>query len=112
MILGRVIGQVWGTRRSAQLGPEKLLLVAQMGEPEAGGKRQPTGTIVVAMDNIGAGYGELVTVAWGSGARAVIKTPPNRHILADAAVARIVDGTSASPAIEQIPQKDTDNVHG
>jgi microcompartment protein CcmK/EutM len=95
MKLGRVIGEVWGAQRSAQLGPEKMLLVAILGAPEPGGARSLSGRVVVALDDLGASTGELVTVAWGSGARAVLKVPDNRDVLADAAIARIVDGTSA-----------------
>ena len=95
MILGRIIGEVWGSQRSAQLGPEKMLLVAVLGAPAAGGPRAPTGRVVVALDDLGARVGDTVTVAWGSGARAVLRVPENRDILADAAIARIVDGTSA-----------------
>jgi len=95
MILGRIVGQVWGAQRSAQLGPEKMLLVAALGAPGADGIRAPTGRVVVALDTLGAQSGELVTVTWGSGARAVLKGPENRSVLADAAIARIVDGTSA-----------------
>lgn len=95
MILGRVIGQVWGAQRSAQLGPEKMLLVAVLGAPGADGQRAASGRVVVALDDLGARVGETVTVAWGSGARAVLKAPENRDVLADAAIARIVDGTSA-----------------
>jgi len=50
---------------------------------------------VVALDDLGARIGETVTVTWGSGARAVLKAPENRKVLADAAIARIVDGSSA-----------------
>jgi hypothetical protein len=35
-----------------------------------------------------------VAVAWGSGARAVLAPPDNRSVLADAAVARIVDAVT------------------
>jgi len=52
---------------------------------------EPTGEVVVALDTIGAAKGHLVVVTWGSGARAVFQAPDNRDILADAAVARIID---------------------
>ncbi|MBM4373063.1 MAG: hypothetical protein FJ098_15520 [Deltaproteobacteria bacterium] len=95
MMLGRVIGEVWGSQRSRQLGPQKMLLIAALGPPDGDGRRRCTGRVVVALDDIGARAGELVTVAWGSGARSVFQAPENRDVLADAAVARIVDGTSA-----------------
>lgn len=95
MKLGRVIGEVWGAQRSLQLGPEKMLLVAILGAPGPDGERSLSGRVVVALDDIGATAGEIVTVAWGSGARAVLKVPVNTDVLADAAIARIVDGMSA-----------------
>ncbi len=94
MILGKVIGQVWGTKRSPNLGPEKLLLVSVQKDAARDDGYADTGSIVVALDNIGAKPGELVTVSWGSGARAVVDVPDNRDVLADAAITRIVDGTS------------------
>ncbi len=95
MKLGRVIGQVWGAQRSAQLGPQKMLLVAILGAPDAKGVRSRSGRVIVALDDLGSRIGETVTVAWGSGARAVFQVPTNTEVLADAAIARIVDGTSA-----------------
>jgi microcompartment protein CcmK/EutM len=87
MMLGKVIGQVWTNKRVAGLGSEKILLVQELGAKDI-----PTGRIVVAADNLGAAQGHIVTVSWGSGARAVIKTPDNRHVLVEAAISRIVDG--------------------
>lgn len=89
MMLGKVIGQVWCTQRVQGLGPEKLLLVKEL---TAGNPPGSSGRVVVALDNLGAREGEIVTVSWGSGARAVFKTPDNRDILAEAAISRIVDG--------------------
>lgn len=121
MILGKVIGEVWGTRKHARLEGRKALLVAVLrssgeavspdsnepdpvaldsqypgpdGLAESDQVLAPSGEVVVALDTIGARVGNTVTVAWGSGARAVFKGPENRDILADAAIARIVDGQS------------------
>lgn len=92
MILGRVIGEVWATKKNPRFEGKKVLLVAVLGRE--GGKYEPTGEVVVALDTIGARYGSYVTVSWGSGARAVFKKPDNRWVLADAAISRIVDATS------------------
>ena len=89
MILGRVIGQVWATRKHPRFENRKVLLVAALREDR--GKLDSTGQVIVALDTIGAGVGHLVTVSWGSGARAVFQAPDNRSILADAAISRIVD---------------------
>jgi ethanolamine utilization protein EutN len=88
MIRGTVLGQVWATRRAAGLDGRKLLLVAAR---DAEGR--PTGRVVVAIDTLEAGDGDDVTVAFGSGARNVLRPgPDNRELLCDAAVATIVEG--------------------
>jgi len=93
MMLGRVIGEVWATRRNPRFDNRKVLLVAPL-ERGDDGKLAPTGSVVVALDTVGADIGHTVAVAWGSGARAVFQPPDNRWVLADAAVARIVDAVT------------------
>jgi ethanolamine utilization protein EutN len=88
VIRGTVIGQVWATRKAAGLDGQKLLVVAAL---DAEGR--PTGRLVVASDVLDAGTGEDVTVAFGSGARNVLRPgPDNRDLLCDAAIAAIVEG--------------------
>ncbi|HEY5090621.1 MAG TPA: EutN/CcmL family microcompartment protein [Polyangia bacterium] len=88
MIRGTVVGQVWATRKARGLEGHKLLVVAAR---DAEG--HPTGRLVVAVDVLDAGVGEDVTVAFGSGARNVLRPgPENRDLLCDAAVAAIVEG--------------------
>ena len=88
MIRGTVIGQVWATRKARGLDGQKLVLEAAR---DADG--QPTGRLVVAIDVLDARAGEDVTVAFGSGARNVLRPGPgNRDLLCDAAVAAIVEG--------------------
>jgi ethanolamine utilization protein EutN len=88
VIRGTVVGQVWATRQARGLDGRKLLVVA---ERDADG--QASGRLVVAIDVLGAGPGEDVTVAFGSGARNVLRPGPgNRDLLCDAAVAAIVEG--------------------
>jgi len=89
MMLGRVIGEVWATRKHPRLEGAKLLLIA--GLQRMGDKLVPTGEVVVARDSLGAQVDHLVVVTWGSGARRVFAPQDNRHILADAAVCRIID---------------------
>jgi len=84
MMRGRVIGEVWATRKSAGLEGRKLLLVAGQGD-----------SLVVAVDTLDARAGDTVLVSWGSGARSVLRPgPDNREILCDAAVSQVVDGSS------------------
>lgn len=88
MIRGTIIGNVWATRQAAGLAGRKLVLVA---ERDAAG--QPSGRVVVAIDTLDARSGQDVTVAFGSGARNVLRPgPENRDLLCDAAVAMIVEG--------------------
>ncbi len=83
MILGKVIGTVWSTKKDENLVGSKLLIVKQLGldfkEKE---------NFVVAVDSVGAGEGEIVLVATGSSARQTNSTK-NRPI--DAVVMAIVD---------------------
>ena len=88
MIRGTVLGQVWATRKAAGLEGQRLLVVAAK---DAAGR--PTGRLVVATDVLDAHAGEDVTVAFGSGARNVLRPgPDNRDLLCDAAIAAIVEG--------------------
>lgn len=65
MILGRVLGEVWASRRDAGLSGRKLLLIQphHWYEPPF-----PVGHLV-AVDRIGAGPGEDVLVCLGEPAR-------------------------------------------
>jgi len=83
MIRGRVLGEVWATRKSAGLDGRKLVLVAVSEEDQ----------VVVAIDTLDARVGDEVLVALGSGARNVLAPgPDNRALLCDAAVAMLIDG--------------------
>ena len=88
MIRGTVVGQVWATRKARGLDGQTLLLGAAR---DAEG--QPTGRLVVASDTLDARAGDDVTVAFGSGARNVLRPGPEyRDLLCDAAIAAIVEG--------------------
>ena len=90
MIRGTVVGQVWATRKARGLDGQKLLIVAAL---DAEGRA--TGRLVVAIDVLDAGGGEDVTVAFGSGARNVLRPgPDNRDLLCDAAIAAVVEGAA------------------
>ncbi len=77
-----MIGNVWATRKEETMKGQKLLIVKQVDE-----QKQEKGTSFIAVDNIGAGIGELVLVTTGSSARKVL----NKEIPVDAAVIGIVD---------------------
>ena len=91
MIRGRVVGHVWATKRSPRLAGRKLLLVAE--QVAADGQVRDTGRVVVAVDDLDAGMGDLVIVAFGSGARNAI-APGSRDVLVDAAVVQVIDGST------------------
>ena len=83
MVLGRVIGTVVSTRKEDELSGLKFLLVKAC---DASG--QPQGGIVVAVDAVGAGVGEVVLYCSGSSARQT-KVTKDRPV--DATIMAIVD---------------------
>ena len=82
MIVGKVIGSIVSTRKNENLVGNKFMLVEPL---EVIGN---TTNRIVAVDNIGAGIGEIVLVAVGSAARigCGMETSP-----IDAAIVGIVD---------------------
>ncbi|MBT3236261.1 MAG: EutN/CcmL family microcompartment protein [Bdellovibrionales bacterium] len=64
MQIGRIVGTVVSTEKDDKLEGLKFLLVKYV---DANGA--PTGGMVVAVDSVGAGTGEIVLVASGSSAR-------------------------------------------
>ena len=64
MVLGKVIGTVWATRKDEQLRGLTLQLVREI---EADGSDKSR--VVVAVDSVGAGVGETVLFVQGSSAR-------------------------------------------
>ena len=83
MIVGRVVGNVWATRKEQSLNGLKLMIVRRM---DAWGKEE--GESLVAVDFIGAGIGETVLVATGSSARQA-RELENSSV--DAAIVGIID---------------------
>ncbi|MDR2300601.1 MAG: EutN/CcmL family microcompartment protein [Deltaproteobacteria bacterium] len=80
MIIGKVVGNVWATKKDPKLEGRKLLVV----NTTAGGAPET----IVAVDTIGAGIGEDVLVAKGSVARNAIGDPGSP---VDAVVVGIID---------------------
>ena len=83
MLLGRVVGTVVSTRKEEELSGLKLLLVRGA---DAEGKA--VGPLVVAIDAVGAGVGEVVLYASGSSAR---QTRVTKDRPVDATIMAIVD---------------------
>jgi microcompartment protein CcmK/EutM len=83
VIRGRILGEVWATRKAPGLTGRRLLIIGVDGEDRA----------MVAIDTLDARTDEDVMVSVGSGARNVLEPgPDNRDVLCDAAVSLIIDG--------------------
>ena len=63
MIIGTVVGSVVSTRKNENLVGNKFLIVKPLKSMGT------SGDSLVAVDNVGAGIGEVVLVAQGSAAR-------------------------------------------
>lgn len=83
MIIGKIIGTVWATRKDESLTGSKLLIVKQLDL-----QYREKDSFVIAVDSVGAGEGEIVLVATGSSARQTVQTK-NKPV--DAVVMAIVD---------------------
>ncbi len=83
MILARVIGTVWATRKDERLQGLKLQIV----RPVSLELKDREG-FLVAVDAVGAGVGEVVLVVQGSSARQTAATD-NKAV--DATIMAIVD---------------------
>ena len=88
MLLGKVRGTVWDTRKDEQLRGMKLQIVQRVGLDGALQKG-----FVVAVDSVGAGIGEIVLVAQGSSDR---QTELTRNKPVDAVISAIVDKLDVS----------------
>jgi ethanolamine utilization protein EutN len=84
MILGRVVGEVWATRKDPRLERSKLLLIRPHGwyEPAFDSRH------LVAVDHLQAGVGDDVLVCLGEPAR---RSQGGQDFPVDAAVMGVVD---------------------
>ncbi len=83
MYVGKVVGNVWATKKKDKLEGLRFLLVKPFN-----GKGDSTSDLVVAADVIGAGIGEAVIVAVGRAARLTLG---DNDALYQSAVVGIVD---------------------
>ncbi len=82
MIVGKVVGSIIATRKNENLIGSKFLIIEPFHNMNGDNNR------IVAIDNVGAGIGEVVLVAQGSAARIgcnLVNSP------IDAAIVGIVD---------------------
>lgn len=83
MIIGKVMGNVWATRKDEALNGAKLLVIKPVDYYS-----ETSSHSIVAVDFIGAGIGETVLVATGSSARKVLNKESSPI---DATVVGIID---------------------
>lgn len=81
MILGKLIGNIWATRKSEELNGLKFMLAEEICENRKG-KR------LVVVDIIGAGIGDRVIITMGSSAREMLG---RENVPVDAIVVGIID---------------------
>jgi ethanolamine utilization protein EutN len=98
VILGRVVGEVWATRKHPGLARVKLLIVA----PYAWYDPAHEVDHLVAVDTVGAGAGEDVVVCLGDPARRCLG---RANLPVEAAVMAIVDRVGLSAAAAAGPPR-------
>ena len=84
MLLAKVIGNVWSTKKKDEISALKLLVIQPLGND-----LKPEGNVQVAADEVGAGFGELVIVTQGSPAMQAFNK--DKPVPIDAVVVGIVD---------------------
>lgn len=92
MLIGKVVGTVVASRKEEELQGSKLLLVRGLDL-----EGNLTGALVVAVDAVGAGVGEVVLYASGSSARNT-KVTKDRPV--DATIMAIVDQLEVGGAVK------------
>ncbi|MFL6211298.1 MAG: EutN/CcmL family microcompartment protein [Pyrinomonadaceae bacterium] len=83
MFLAKVVGTVWATKKSPDLEGVRFLVVHPIELD-----KEPTRSIVVVADRLGAGVGETVMCAYGKAARTAVG---DQDMAIEAAVVAIVD---------------------
>ena len=89
MIICRVIGHVWATKKEQRLEGLKLMIVR-----EEDGPKNSKDKVYVAADVVGAGVGERVLVVSGSTARQAFGRD---NVPADMAIVGIIDSLEVDP---------------
>jgi ethanolamine utilization protein EutN len=84
MVLAKVIGNIWSTKKKDEISALRLLLIQPLGKD-----LEPAGNVIIAADEIGAGFEEMVIVT--QGAPAMQAFSKEKLIPIDAVVIGIVD---------------------
>lgn len=88
MLLGKVTGSLWATRKDEKLNGSKFMLVKTWNT----NLEQAEGFLVAA-DNAGAGIGDLVLITQGKAARI---SAENQGIPIDAMIVGVVDSVETN----------------
>lgn len=83
MLLGKVTGSLWSTRKDEKLNGLKFMIVEVYKEDT-----KETDGILIAADNAGAGVGDLVLITQGQAARI---SAENLELPIDAMIVGVVD---------------------
>jgi len=83
MILGKVVGTIWATRKDEEMVGMKLQIVKHVDLDY-----KLKDSFVVAVDTVQAGVGDIVLVASGSSAR---QTAATKNKPVDAVIVAVVD---------------------
>lgn len=83
MIIGKVIGNLWSTKKDDKLNGKRFLIIKKINK-----NNKVDGEICVAVDKIGAGIGENVLVTTGTNAKYTFE---NEIIPIDMAIIGIID---------------------
>ena len=83
MEIGKVVGNVWATRKDEKLNGQTFLIVKLLATKDTYKEG-----FLVAADNAGAGNGDLVLISKGSAARESLE---NKTTPVDATIVGIVD---------------------
>ncbi|MDR3048921.1 MAG: EutN/CcmL family microcompartment protein [Elusimicrobiota bacterium] len=90
MIIAKVLGNLWATKKDDKLSGYKLLVV----QTKSSGNLET----LVAVDTVGAGVGEDVLIVKGSMTRNILK---EKDTPADAAVVGIIDSVEVDESLLQ-----------
>ena len=92
MIMCKVIGHVWATKKEESLNGIKMMVVQEAGTTEK------NGAVFVAADMVGAGIGERVLIVSGSTAR---RACGNDNVPIDCTIVGIIDSVEVDKEAAQ-----------
>lgn len=90
MVIGKVVGRLWSTRKDERLNGQKFLVVRLIKD----NNKQVEGFFVAA-DSIGAGTGDMVLITKGGSARQAVG---GKDVPVDAAIVGIIDSIEVEDA--------------